>query len=259
MDPTLVTFDILLFLFVVAIVAGCIDTLAGGGGLLALPALLMCGVPPLIALGTNKLQGSMGTATATFFLMRKRKFTWKDIRSLMLTAFVGASAGAILVQFIDTSALRFMVPAVLLLIAVYFLVVPLRDLGEGEAKVGERVYRLGVIPAIGCYDGMFGPGTGSFFALSGVSLRGQDLIQSTSFAKALNFSTNISSLVVFLIMGKVTIYIGCLMMVGQMAGAWAGGHILLRIKPGYLRYLVVLLSFTMVMRYIYQVVHLSMP
>lgn len=110
-----------LFLFAVAIVAGFIDTLAGGGGLLTMPALLVGGVPPLAALGTNKLQGSMGTATATYMMLLKRKILWADIKFLMLFSFIGSSLGAIGVQFINVDALSFIVPSVLLVILIYFI------------------------------------------------------------------------------------------------------------------------------------------
>ena len=78
--------EMLAFLFCIAFVAGLLDTLAGGGGLITLPALIMSGISPLMALGTNKLQGSMGTATATVIMLHKRRFAWKDVRLLMLSA-----------------------------------------------------------------------------------------------------------------------------------------------------------------------------
>ena len=106
-----------------------------------------------------------------------------------------------------------------------------------------------MVPAIGWYDGMFGPGTGSFFALAGVALRGQGMVDSTATAKTLNFATNISSLIVFLLAGKVAWLIGLLMMLGQVMGAWAGSHILLKIHPRYLRILVVLMCSGMLIRY----------
>ncbi|WP_308365509.1 MULTISPECIES: TSUP family transporter [unclassified Microbulbifer] len=113
--------ELLSFLFIVAVVAGFLDTLAGGGGLIAIPALMMSGVPPLAALGTNKLQGSMGTATSTFMLVRKKKINLKENRPLIFSAFAGAVAGTVAVQFINASILSFVIPAVLGFIAIYFL------------------------------------------------------------------------------------------------------------------------------------------
>lgn len=97
---------------------------------------------------------------------------------------------------------------------------------------------------------MFGPGTGSFFALAGVSLRGQGLIDATAIAKTLNFSTNIASLLVFLFVGKVVWLVGALMMVGQFCGAWCGAKFLFKINPGYLRLVVVAMCFAMLGKYV---------
>ena len=241
--------ELFAFLFLVAFAAGFIDTLAGGGGLIVLPALMMCGLPPLLALGTNKLQGTMGTATATFMMLRKKRVRWSDVKLLMLAAFIGAILGTVAVQFIKTELLRFVIPVVLLLIAVYFLLAPQSLHGTSNYLISKGKYQKIIVPAIGWYDGMFGPGTGSFFALAGVSLRGHDLIEATAIAKTLNFSTNLASLLVFLLVGKVFWLVGLLMMIGQFAGAWSGAHCLLRIPPRYLRYIVVTMCLAMLVKY----------
>lgn len=119
-----------------------------------------------------------------------------------------------------------------------------------EAKVSDRKYKNLVVPSIGCYDGLFGPGTGSFFTLAGVSLRGQGLIDSTATAKTLNFSTNLASLLVFLLAGHIIWVVGVLMMLGQVVGAWLGSHCLLNISAKYLRYIVVFMCFAMLIKYI---------
>lgn len=241
--------ELLVFLFLVAFVAGFIDTLAGGGGLIVLPALMMSGIPPLFALGTNKLQGTMGTATATFMMLKNRRVSWNDIKFLMLSAFIGAVLGTIVVQFIKTELLSFVIPAVLLLIAIYFLVAPHAGYEKSEPRISQGKYLKIIVPLIGWYDGMFGPGTGSFFALAGVSLRGLSLIDATAVAKTLNFSTNIASLMVFLLSGKAVWMVGLLMMGGQFAGAWGGSHCLFRIQPQYLRLIVVVMCLGMLTKY----------
>jgi hypothetical protein len=249
MEITGFTIELLIFLFVAAFVAGFIDTLAGGGGLIALPALMMSGVPPLSALGTNKLQGTMGTATATFMMLRNERVCWDDVKYLMISAFVGAVLGTVAVQFINTEFLTLVIPAVLLLIAVYFLLAPQPVLGLTKPRLSKGKYQNIIVPSIGWYDGMFGPGTGSFFALAGVSLRGHGLIDATAVAKTLNFSTNIASLMVFLLAGKVVWLVGILMMIGQFAGAWGGSHCLFRIHPKYLRLIVVAMCLGMLTKY----------
>lgn len=249
MEFASVSIELLLILFFVAVVAGLLDTLAGGGGLISIPALILSGVPPLAALGTNKLQGSVGTATATFMMFKNKKVSWHSGKYLMLSAFVGAVVGTICIQFVDTELLSFVIPIVLLGIAVYFLFSPMPAETQAPPKLSKGKYQNIVVPFIGCYDGMFGPGTGSFFALSGVSCRGQDLISSTAVAKPLNFSTNIASLMVFLIAGHVVWTVGILMMLGQMLGAWLGSHCLFTIKPAYLRRIVVLMCCGMLLKY----------
>lgn len=241
--------EILLLLFFVALIAGCIDTLAGGGGLIVLPALILAGLSPLQALGTNKLQGSMGTCTATLMMLRHRRVEWSAVKLLMLAAFSGAASGSIVVQFIDPGFLAFVIPVVLIGIGIYFLFAGKLLETRTQARVGTRTYRNAVVPAIGAYDGMFGPGTGSFFALAGVALQGRTLLDATATAKTLNFATNIASLLVFLVAGQIAWAAGLVMMAGQAAGAWLGSHILFRINPQYLRIAIVLVCLAMLARY----------
>jgi len=124
MDLANFSFEILLFLFIVGMVAGFLDTLVGGGGLLAVPALLLSGIPPIYVLGTNKFQGSMGTGIATFLLFRKKKLNWESIKYLMLASFIGSIIGGVIVQFVDTQVLSFVIPVVLVVIAIYFIISP---------------------------------------------------------------------------------------------------------------------------------------
>lgn len=244
------SFELLLFLFCIGVLAAFLDVLAGGGGLLTLPALIMAGVPPLLALGTNKLQGTMGTATATFMMFRSRRVALAQVKWLMFTAFLGSALGSLAVQFIDARALQFVIPAVLLVIAIYFLLSPTPAMGRGKARINAPGYTTLVVPGIGLYDGMLGPGTGSFFAMAGVSLRGKDLVEATAIAKTLNFATNLAALLVFLAAGKVVWLAGMMMMAGQMVGAFLGARCLFSIQPRYLRGLIVLMCSVMLGKYL---------
>jgi uncharacterized membrane protein YfcA len=241
--------DILGFLFAIGVLAGFLDTLAGGGGLLSIPALMMSGMPPIYALGTNKLQASVGIGTATLLLFRKKKFGWQEIKTLALASFVGSVIGAVIVQFINTEILSFVVPVVLGFIALYFVISP--EIKSKQSHGSERNFQNIVVPVIGCYDGMFGPGTGSFFVLTGVVFKGFDLIKSVILAKPLNFASNVASLVVFLSFGHVVWVIGALMMVGQVIGASVGAHYLVKANPKVIRLLIVTMSFAMLIRYSY--------
>ncbi len=249
MEFASLTIEIALFLFTIAIIAGFLDTLAGGGGLLTLPALMMSGIPPLLALGTNKLQSCVGAGTASVMMLRGRRVRWHQIKTLMPAAFIGSVIGTIMIQFINTDALTFIIPVVISIIGIYFLITPTIDAENKPKKVSSSAYRNFVVPLIGCYDGALGPGTGSFFVLAGRALRGQKFLEATAIAKTLNFSTNIASLIVFLFAGQVIWLVGITMMFGQLIGAWLGSHCLFKIPVSYLRYLVVIMCFGMLAKY----------
>lgn len=241
--------EILLLLFAAAFVAGFIDILAGGGGLITIPALLLAGVPPLQALATNKLQGMFGVLTATLTLLRRRLLVWREIRGLFLAALAGSALGAALVQQINPAALDLVIPVVLGGIACYYLLAPRAGNLATSPRLQERTYRLLVVPAIGFYDGMFGPGTGSFFSTAGVALRGLDLVQATVRAKPLNLATNLAAVVVFVAGGQVLWTVGLVMLVGQALGAWLGTHAVIRGGSRLIRPVLVTVCLVMLVRY----------
>lgn len=245
-----VAWQTLAILAVVALVAGFLDTLAGGGGLLTVPALLLAGVPPLQALGTNKLQGSFGTGMATWQVIRRRRVRWDDARWPMLWAFLGSVAGSVAIQFADSERLRVVIPVVLAAIAAYFAFVPKAHHPPDRERMSAAPYEATVVPAIGAYDGAFGPGTGSLFALAGVTLRAYPLVRSTAVAKTLNFATNVASLIVFAVAGQMLWKVGAAMIAGQLVGSYVASHVLFRVKPVVLRVLIVVMSVGMLVRYL---------
>lgn len=244
--------DIILLLFFVATIAGFIDTLAGGGGLITIPALALSGMPMLAVLGTNKLQGCCGTATASLLLYRRKKFQFKEIKQGFVMAFAGALLGSLAVQIISKGALTFIVPIVLFGIGFYFLVSPYLAVPREKKMLSSTTFNNAVIPSIGFYDGMFGPGTGSFFSLANLSLRNKTLIEATTLAKPLNFATNIASLIIFVSMGQVIWPAGAAMMCGQILGATFGSHFLYKINPAVLRIIVIVMCFSMLGNYLYR-------
>jgi hypothetical protein len=249
MEFVSLTSELALFLFTVAIVAGFLDTLAGGGGLLTLPALLLTGMPPLTALATNKLQSTMGTATATIMMFRNRRVRSLAVKGLMLAAFIGSVLGTLFVQFVNTQLLTLVIPIVVGGIGLYFLITPTISQQNQAAKVSALNYQRFLVPVIGFYDGVLGPGTGSFFTLAGRVWRGQAFLKATATAKTLNFATNFASLVVFLLLGEVFWLAGLTMVLGQFLGAWLGAHWLFKIPVHYLRYLIVCMCFAMLIKW----------
>jgi len=253
MDLANYSLEILTFLFFVGMVAGFLDTLVGGGGLLAVPALLLSGIPPIYVLGTNKFQGSMGTGIATLLLFRKKKLNWSAIKYLMLVSFIGSVIGGVIVQFIDTKALSFAIPIVLLFISIYFIISP-KPKKTSTSAASSKSFDKYAVPAVGFYDGMFGPGAGSFFVMTAVMLKKLEIIQATILAKPLNFASNIAGFIVFFSFGHIAFLIGLIMMAGQFIGAFFGTHYLLKANPLIIRFLIVIMSISMLTRYLYSLV-----
>lgn len=241
---------VLILLCLAAMAAGYLDTLVGGGGLITIPALLMAGIPPIYALGTNKLQAVVGTGTASVMMLARQKVSFAQVKLMMLAAFAGSLLGAVAIQFFDSKALSVLIPIVIVLIAVYFVIAPKQSLHSGEPRIDQALYTGTAVPGIGIYDGMIGPGTGSFYVLSGISLRGQGIVDATATAKTLNFATNLASFLVFMVFGKLLWMVGGLMMIGQVIGANLGARTLLTINPSILRYLIIAVCFVMLISWI---------
>ena len=245
-----ISIEMLMFLFAASVVAGTMDTMVGGGGLITLPSLMLTGLSPINALGTNKLQGCVGTGTATFLLLKRSKIRWRHIKPLFIAAFVGSVIGTVAVQFMSQHSLSLAIPVVLVVIIGYFLLYNPSKTKNFSIKVGAKKFTWLVVPGIGFYDGMFGPGTGSFFSFANVLLRRAKLVAATATAKPLNFATNVSSLMVFILFGNVVWHVGLVMMLGQAVGAWLGVHLLYRVNPQYLRAFVIAVCLLMLAKYI---------
>lgn len=237
--------EILAFLFVAAVAAGFIDAIAGGGGLITIPALLAAGVAPVAAIATNKVQGSFGTAAATWTFWRKGRIDFALLKWPLIAAVVGAVLGAITLSFVDTTWLMVLLPVLLIGIAVYFLVGPKASDEDVHARLTPFAFGA-VAGGIGFYDGFFGPGAGSFYALALVTLLGMGLTKATAHTKALNFASNLISVIVFAIGGHVLWAVGLIMAVGQVLGGWLGSHAAMRFGPRLIRPLLVVICLGMV-------------
>jgi uncharacterized membrane protein YfcA len=244
--------DQLGLLFMASSLAGFIDAIAGGGGLITLPALLLMPIAPLQALATNKLQGSFGTLTSSLTMLRKGMVSVRQMRPLFLSSLFGGTLGAVMVLLIDPRSLDIVIPVVLASVALYFLLVPKTGEEAGPPRMGGRLYRSVVVPGIGLYDGMFGPGSGSLFSASGVLLRGQSLLAATATAKVLNFAANLASLVVFVFGDKVLWGLGAVMIAGNMLGAHLGSLAVIGGGARLIRPVIVVVCLAMLMRYAWQ-------
>lgn len=238
-------------LFAVALLAGFIDSIAGGGGLLTVPALLAVGVPPAQALATNKLQSVGGSLSASLYFIRRRAVDLHDQKLTIALTLLGSVIGALLVQHMRADLLRQMLPLLIIGIGLYFLFTP--RLGESD-----RQRRLSAVPfglvaggCVGFYDGFFGPGAGSFYALAYVTLCGFNLAKSTAHAKVLNFTSNFGGLMLFIIGGKVVWSMGLVMLVGQVLGARLGAHMVLTRGQKLIRPMIVAVSLLMSLKLLY--------
>lgn len=158
--------------------AGFVDAVAGGGGLITVPVLLWAGLPPQMALGTNKLQAACGTTLAVFRYSRAGLVHWGQMRLPVAVTFASAVAGTFAVTRIDNEMLRQLVPWMLLAIAVYALISPRLGLEQAHPRLSLRTFSLLGGLALGFYDGFFGPGTGSFWTIACLTLVGMDLSRS---------------------------------------------------------------------------------
>jgi len=234
--------DTLILLISAAGLAGFVDAIAGGGGLIALPALLWAGIPPLQALATNKLQGSFGTATATFNFARKGYLNWRMLWPAVVTTLLGAATGTLMVQVLPSDLLDRIIPFLLALFALYFLFS--RQVGDADSKQRISLSAFAAIAgfSLGFYDGFFGPGTGSFFTAAFIILLGYNLTQAVAGTKLLNFTSNIVSLFVFAVGGHVLWGLGLAMGLAQIAGAWLGSHLAIQHGSRIIRPMLVVIS-----------------
>lgn len=221
------SWEVMAGLFLVGALAGFLDAIAGGGGLLTIPALLAVGIGPLEALATNKLQASFGTLSASLHFVRQGYVAPRAMWPAILSTFAGAGAGALVVQWVEAQTLAGIIPLLLIAAAIYFLFSPrMTDLSSRQ-RIGIVLFSLSCGTAIGFYDGFFGPGTGSYFVLAYVALLGYGVRTATAHAKVLNFTSNIASLIIFIAGGHVLWLPGLVMGAGQFIGAKAGADVVI--------------------------------
>jgi uncharacterized membrane protein YfcA len=233
------SFELLALLSIVALFAGFIDAIAGGGGLLTIPALLFTGMSPVQAIATNKLQACFGSFTATRYFIKQKLVFPKQQISGIVAASIGAILGAIAIQLFDSSLLITLLPFALILIAVYLVFA--KNLGQSakKPKLDEKKFNTFFITGVGFYDGFFGPGTGTFFTLSYCKIRALNLIQATAHAKLMNFTTNIISLIIFILSDQILWQVGMMMALGQIIGARIGAATAIKQGTDFIRYMTV--------------------
>lgn len=204
--------------------AGFVDAIAGGGGLISIPALMMTGLPMATILGTNKLQAVAGTSMAVYKYYRNGFINFATVFRGLLMGFVGAACGAIAVHYFSNQFMQILVP--FLLLGVFFFNLYNKNLGvhPGIKRLKEALFfpLFGFI--LGFYDGFFGPGVGNFWMISIVFFLGYTFLEASGYAKVLNLKSNIFSLAVFLYYGNIDYTLGGIMALGQLLGGYCGAH-----------------------------------
>lgn len=215
-------------LFGVALVAGTIDAIAGGGGLLTVPALALAGYDPLTALATNKLQSSFGSGSATLAFARAGHLDIRITWPVAVFSALGALGGALTLAHIPRETATVALPFVLLAVAFYFAVSPRISEADANDRMPHGWFLVTVVPLIGFYDGVFGPGTGSFFMIGFVELLGLGLLRAAARTKLANFASNLAGLATLAASGHIVWGVGLAMGVGQFLGARIGAGLTMR-------------------------------
>ena len=235
-----------IILFIVAFFASLIDSIAGGGGLLTTPSMLLVGMPPLNVLATNKFQSCFGTYTSTFNYYKNGLLVEKKKMFYFVLAFIGSSIGTLLVSRISNDTLESVIPILLISAAIFFIT----NKGPSGVKQNEKlliIFNL-VIFAVGFYDGFFGPGTGSFFVLSFIVIKGANIMEATAITKLLNFASNFAAFIIFAFQGYVLWHVGLIMAVAQIAGAYTGSRFAIKNGEKVVRPVLVIVSILLSLR-----------
>lgn len=240
------TWDILLLLFGAGLSAGFIDAIAGGGGLISVPALLWAGLPPQIALGTNKMQSSWGTLMAVRKYLKAGLVAWKDVRLTVAFTFVASCLGTWTLTLISNDALKKIVPWMLLGIAVYVLLRPGLGRTAAKARLSPGAFAALAGSVLGFYDGFFGPGAGAFWAMACISLLGLELTRATAFTKVVNLTSNLASLLVFIVTARVNYEVAAAMIVGQLIGGRLGAGMAIKHGAPFIRIIFLTVVFALV-------------
>jgi len=227
--------------------AGFVDAIAGGGGLLTLPALALAGLDPVAAVATNKLAGTIGTGSAALAFWRKGKIE-AAMTPAALAAALGAALGALALPFAPRALLAAALPLVLIAVALYFALAPNLTEARREARLSLAGFAAWLAPAIGFYDGVFGPGAGSFYMIGLVVLAGFGLTRALAGARFANFGSNAGSLAIYALTGHILIPAGLAMGAGAFLGARLGAHAALAAGARLVRPLIVAVSCAMALK-----------
>jgi len=248
------TFDVLTICMLLGtgVIAGFVDSMVGGGGLITLPVLLHFGLTPQDALGTNKLQSSFGSGIATWRYFKGNWLNVGESKNGIYFTFLGAALGTLLVQFLSTDFLRRIIPILLTIIAVYLLFRPDFGIKNGSVKMKPLMFYSIFGISLGFYDGFFGPGTGTFWTMALIFCLGMPFTMATAQTKLMNFTSNLTSLIIFMIGGHVMFLAGLIMGAGQFCGAYFGARFAMKKGVAIIRPMFIAVVCVIILKLLYQ-------
>lgn len=221
------TLNTVIFLCVAGFFAAAVDSIAGGGGLISLPAIIAAGVSPHLALGTNKFASTCASLTSTLKFAKSQKITFNLVKYQIPCTILGSALGVQTVLKVDEKFLNVLIVVLVFTVAIYTIFK--KDFGQVDRQqvITRRKIIFGMVFAfaLGFYDGFFGPGTGSFLIFLFISIYGFDFTVAAGNGKILNFVSNIVSLILFALGGKIVYLVGIPMAISMIFGAWVGTHI----------------------------------
>lgn len=239
--------DVLGLLFIIAAGAGVVDAIAGGGGLITLPVLMMAGLTPAQAIATNKIQALSSVASSAHRFFRAGMISIPGIGSRILVALSGAAVGAAFVQAVDPGILNHVAPVVLLVVAVFFVAAPTLSLARRNV-MSEAAFSASIVPVISFYDGLFGPGTGALYAAAFVACLGRQLSRATAETKVLNSAGSLIAAAVFVPGGAIVWPVALVMAIGAVIGGQIGASIAIKVGPPLIRVCLVAVSILLALR-----------
>lgn len=240
--------DGLMLLMLATFVASFIDAIAGGGGLIVVPALMLAGLTPVQALATNKVQAVFGVWSAAVNYARLGLVEPRRQIVPVAICFAGGLLGASLITAIPTDALRKALPAVMIGLALFFLLRRGLDDTDRVARMRPAVFSATIVPLVALYDGLFGPGTGSFYLMGLVTLAGFGLLRATAASKLLNAGSNLGSLTGFALLGEPQWALGLVLAVAAVAGSTLGARAAAKVGARLIRPLLVVTSSAMALK-----------
>ncbi|MCH7379646.1 MULTISPECIES: TSUP family transporter [Acinetobacter] len=250
--------ELILTLVFFAFCAGTIDAAVGGGGLIQIPALMgaLPQTAPATLFGTNKLASICGTGSAAFSFVRRVKLQWSLLGVIALFAFISSFIGAACVSLVPTHILRPIVLVMLIVIAIYTFMKKQFGQVHIDQKITPKLLVLAAMGslAIGFYDGIFGPGTGSFFIFFFIRFLQVDFLHASALSKIGNFMTNLAALSFFIPTGHVLFALGMMMAVANIAGSLLGVRLALKYGSGFIRILFLILVSILICRLGYQII-----